>query len=55
MSTPAAEPWTPGRTGRLGDRLPEAVRLVLLLAAWAIALSAALAPIVYLLRRMGVG
>lgn len=34
---------------------PEVVRFVLLAATWVIAVSAALAPIVYLLRRVGVG
>ncbi len=36
-------------------RWPRLVRFVLLVMAWGIALGAALAPIVYLLRRIGVG
>ncbi len=55
MTTPAGEPLTRGRSVRFAERMPEAVRLVLLAAAWLVALGAALAPIVYLLRRMGVG
>ena len=36
-------------------RWPRTVRFILLAAAWTIAICAALAPIVYLLRRIGVG
>ncbi len=45
--TPRAHP--------LLGRLPEIVRFLLLIMSWTIAVSAALAPIVFLLRRMGVG
>lgn len=37
------------------DRLPEVLRTILLAGAALVALAAALAPIVYLLRRIGVG
>ncbi len=40
---------------RANSRWPEVVRFLLLIIAWGIATGAALAPIVYLLRRIGVG
>ncbi len=42
-------------TEAVSSRWPRIVRFVLLLLAWGIAIGAALAPIVYLLRRIGVG
>jgi hypothetical protein len=37
------------------DRLARCVRFAFLTAAWLVALGAGLAPLVYLLRRLGVG
>ncbi|MEZ5230608.1 MAG: hypothetical protein R2710_29230 [Acidimicrobiales bacterium] len=46
---------TPTIAEQANSRWPEIVRFVLLVMAWGIAIGAALAPIVYLLRRIGVG